>query len=50
MDGRVGDQDGDGFLEYSRENEDGLANQGWKDLHRTRSFTPMGRLPKAPSH
>ena len=28
---KSGDQDGDGFLEYSRENEDGLANQGWKD-------------------
>ena len=26
-----GDRDGDGFLEYARETEAGLANQGWKD-------------------
>jgi glycogen debranching enzyme len=26
-----GDQDGDGFVEYYRETESGLANQGWKD-------------------
>ncbi|MCX8254225.1 Amylo-alpha-1,6-glucosidase [Beijerinckiaceae bacterium RH CH11] len=26
-----GDRDGDGFLEYIRETEAGLANQGWKD-------------------
>ncbi len=26
-----GDRDGDGFLEYARETETGLANQGWKD-------------------
>ncbi|HXZ10280.1 MAG TPA: amylo-alpha-1,6-glucosidase, partial [Paraburkholderia sp.] len=25
------DQDGDGFIEYARANELGLANQGWKD-------------------
>ena len=26
-----GDPDGDGFLEYHRQTEQGLANQGWKD-------------------
>lgn len=26
-----GDMDGDGFLEYRRDEEGGLANQGWKD-------------------
>ena len=26
-----GDQDGDGFVEYSRRSKDGLASQGWKD-------------------
>ncbi len=26
-----GDRDGDGFVEYRRETENGLANQGWKD-------------------
>jgi glycogen debranching enzyme len=26
-----GDPDGDGFLEYQRQAENGLANQGWKD-------------------
>jgi glycogen debranching enzyme len=26
-----GDRDGDGFVEYYRETESGLANQGWKD-------------------
>lgn len=26
-----GDRDGDGFVEYIRERETGLANQGWKD-------------------
>jgi glycogen debranching enzyme len=28
-----GDPDGDGFVEYRRANEQGLANQGWKDSH-----------------
>jgi glycogen debranching enzyme len=28
---RYGDRDGDGFVEYYRESENGLANQGWKD-------------------
>jgi len=26
-----GDSDGDGFVEYSRQSEDGLVQQGWKD-------------------
>jgi glycogen debranching enzyme len=28
---RFGDQDGDGFVEYYRATDQGLANQGWKD-------------------
>jgi len=28
-----GDADRDGFVEYERANEQGLANQGWKDSH-----------------
>ena len=28
-----GDRDGDGFVEYHRETDKGLANQGWKDSH-----------------
>lgn len=28
-----GDRDGDGFVEYYRETDKGLANQGWKDSH-----------------
>ncbi|HUG62785.1 MAG TPA: amylo-alpha-1,6-glucosidase [Methylomirabilota bacterium] len=28
-----GDRDGDGFVEYARETDRGLANQGWKDSH-----------------
>ncbi len=28
-----GDPDGDGFVEYQRQNADGLVNQGWKDSH-----------------
>lgn len=30
---RYGDRDGDGYLEYLRRSENGLANQGWKDSH-----------------
>jgi glycogen debranching enzyme len=29
----AGDPDGDGFIEYYRATEQGLANQGWKDSH-----------------
>jgi glycogen debranching enzyme len=44
---KYGDLDGDGFLEYRRRSQRGLANQGWKDswdaiLHRD------GELAKAP--
>ncbi|WP_196258689.1 amylo-alpha-1,6-glucosidase [Pelagibacterium limicola] len=28
-----GDRDGDGYVEYGRKTEHGLANQGWKDSH-----------------
>ena len=28
-----GDRDGDGFVEYHRQTDQGLANQGWKDSH-----------------
>ena len=28
-----GDRDGDGFVEYARERESGLVNQGWKDSY-----------------
>lgn len=28
-----GDPDGDGFIEYARETDSGLSNQGWKDSH-----------------
>ena len=31
LDRRAGDPDGDGFVEYQRMTERGLANQGWKD-------------------
>jgi glycogen debranching enzyme len=30
---RLGDRDGDGFLEYERRTRKGLRNQGWKDSH-----------------
>ncbi len=30
---RYGDADGDGFIEYARRTEEGLAQQGWKDSH-----------------
>ncbi len=30
---QYGDADGDGFVEYARATERGLANQGWKDSH-----------------
>jgi len=42
MDG-PGDADGDGFIEYQRANEQGLANQGWKDAHDA-IFHADGRL------
>ncbi len=33
-----GDIDGDGFIEYQRKAENGLANQGWKDSHDSISY------------
>jgi len=38
-----GDPDGDGFVEYQRASERGLANQGWKDSHDA-IFHADGRL------
>jgi len=38
-----GDPDGDGFVEYRRATEEGLANQGWKDSHDA-IFHADGRL------
>ncbi len=43
-----GDADGDGFVEYARQNTSGLVNQGWKDLM-IRFSTPMARWPKGRS-
>jgi glycogen debranching enzyme len=42
-----GDPDGDGFVEYFRQTEDGLANQGWKDSHDA-IFHADGRLAVGP--
>jgi glycogen debranching enzyme len=44
---RYGDQDGDGFVEYSRTSPKGLVNQGWKDSGDGVPF-PDGRLPEPP--
>jgi glycogen debranching enzyme len=41
------DADGDGFLEYYRMSEEGLANQGWKDSHDAISHA-NGRLADGP--
>jgi glycogen debranching enzyme len=43
----LGDRDRDGFLEYSRANELGLANQGWKDSWDA-VFHADGRLADGP--
>src|SRR5262249_29654095 len=42
-----GDRDGDGFVEYARAAETGLANQGWKDSHDA-IFHADGRLADGP--
>ena len=42
-----GDRDGDGFVEYARYTEKGLAQQGWKDSHDS-VFHADGRLADAP--
>jgi glycogen debranching enzyme len=42
-----GDRDGDGFVEYRRSTDRGLANQGWKDSFDGVSFA-SGKLADAP--
>ena len=42
-----GDLDGDGFVEYARAAETGLANQGWKDSHDA-VFHADGSLAEGP--
>ena len=42
-----GDPDGDGFVEYLRATEQGLANQGWKDSHDA-IFHADGTLAEGP--
>ncbi|GIX28153.1 MAG: amylo-alpha-1,6-glucosidase [Burkholderiales bacterium] len=44
---RYGDRDGDGFVEYGRRRDSGLANQGWKDSEDA-VFHADGRLARAP--
>ena len=44
---RFGDMDGDGFIEYSRAVESGLANQGWKNSYDA-IFHDDGRLADGP--
>jgi glycogen debranching enzyme len=44
---RYGDADGDGFLEYQRRTERGLANQSWKDSGDSQRFHD-GRLAEPP--
>lgn len=44
---RFGDLDGDGFVEYRRMSERGLANQGWKDSSDS-VFHADGRLAEGP--
>jgi glycogen debranching enzyme len=44
---RYGDRDGDGYVEYCRATEHGLANQGWKDSHDA-IFHADGRLAEPP--
>jgi glycogen debranching enzyme len=42
-----GDRDGDGFVEYGRQTEEGLINQGWKDSHDS-VFHADGTLAEGP--
>src|SRR5262245_20421170 len=44
---KYGDPDGDGFLEYARQTEQGLSNQGWKDSVDS-VFHADGRLAEGP--
>ena len=43
----LGDRDGDGYVEYQRATDRGLANQGWKDSWDGIRFAD-GRLPHSP--
>ncbi|MBR2536444.1 MAG: amylo-alpha-1,6-glucosidase [Hyphomicrobium sp.] len=43
----LGDQDGDGFVEYFRQTPTGLSNQGWKDSHDA-IFHADGRMAEGP--
>jgi len=47
---RYGDRDGDGFVEYERRTERGLANQSWKDSGDSQRFRDgtLARTPIAP--
>ena len=42
-----GDADGDGYVEYQRKTDRGLANQGWKDSHDGIRYA-TGRIAQAP--
>ncbi len=42
-----GDRDGDGFVEYGRQTDEGLVNQAWKDSHDS-IFHADGTLAKGP--
>ena len=44
---RYGDRDGDGFLEYQRDSDVGLLNQGWKDSTDSVRFRD-GRIAESP--
>jgi glycogen debranching enzyme len=44
---RYGDRDGDGFVEYSRQVDHGLANQSWKDSGDSQRFND-GRYAEPP--
>ncbi|MBX9932402.1 MAG: amylo-alpha-1,6-glucosidase [Methylobacterium sp.] len=44
---KFGDRDGDGFVEYARDTDKGLENQGWKDSHDS-IFHTDGQLAKGP--
>jgi len=44
---RYGDRDHDGFVEYQRQNDRGLVQQGWKDSNDS-IFTSDGEIAKGP--
>ncbi len=44
---QCGDRDGDGFVEYARYTDQGLAQQGWKDSHDS-IFHNDGQMAQAP--